>query len=219
MKLSEKIFQRATIKGIADYLLFGSLPEPDGRDYEARLNAADEAYEKTVKQYDNNSASDLLSSANEMANEYACVYMELGLRTGFLLLTDLLKNLQGRPEIPSSNHTMNTADHSTEDDAEKNNTAENDEPESSVLQQFIRYRLDTAMEKTLRKDRTYQKVRQHADNEMKKLNNDIFSSEQLELIDYVLSKDNNQSSEYGRVAYQQGLMDTLNLLKELLLQK
>lgn len=119
MKLSEKIFQRATIKGIADYLLFGSLPEPGGQDYEARLNVADEAYEKTVKQYDNDSASDLLSSANEMANEYACVYMELGLRTGFLLLTDLLKNLQGRPEIPSSNHTMNTADHSTEDDAEK----------------------------------------------------------------------------------------------------
>lgn len=219
MKLSEKIFQRATIKGIADYLLFGSLPEPDGRDYEARLNAADEAYEKTVKQYDNDSASDLLSSANEMANEYACVYMELGLRTGFLLLTDLLKNLRVRPEIPSSNHTMNTADHSTEDDAKKNNTAENDEPESSVLRQFIRYRLDTAMEKTLRKDRTYQKVRQHADDEMKKLNNDIFSSEQLELIDHVLSKDNDQSSEYGRVAYQQGLMDTLNLLKELLLQK
>lgn len=54
---------------------------------------------------------------------------------------------------------------------------------------------------------------------MKKLNNDIFSSEQLELIDHVLSKDNDQSSEYGRVAYQQGLMDTLNLLKELLLQK
>ena len=214
MKLSEKIFQRATIKGIADYLLFGSLPEPDGRDYEARLNAADEAYEKTVKQYDNDSASDLLSSANEMANEYACVYMELGLQTGFLLLTDFIKNIEKRQESSSDNSDMSTADYSAEYD-----TKENDEPESSVLRQFIRYRLDTAMEKTLRKDRTYQKVRQHADDEMKKLNNDIFSSEQLELIDHVLSKDNDQSSEYGRVAYQQGLMDTLNLLKELLLQK
>ena len=33
----EKIFERATIRGIADYLLFGSGPEEDNRSYEERL--------------------------------------------------------------------------------------------------------------------------------------------------------------------------------------
>ena len=33
----EKIFERATIRGIADYLLFGSGPDEDNRSYEERL--------------------------------------------------------------------------------------------------------------------------------------------------------------------------------------
>ena len=35
----EKIFERATIRGIADYLLFGSGPDEDNRSYEERLES------------------------------------------------------------------------------------------------------------------------------------------------------------------------------------
>ena len=38
---ADKIFERATIRGIADYLLFGLEPDEDDRSYEERL---DEVY-------------------------------------------------------------------------------------------------------------------------------------------------------------------------------
>ena len=34
---ADKIFERATIRGIADYLLFGLGPDEDDRSYEERL--------------------------------------------------------------------------------------------------------------------------------------------------------------------------------------
>lgn len=34
----EKIFERATIRGVADYLLFGVGPDKDNRSYEERLD-------------------------------------------------------------------------------------------------------------------------------------------------------------------------------------
>lgn len=60
MNFAEKIFERATIKGIADYLLYGMIPDRDDRSYEIRLDDADLAYEKAAKQYDENGASVLL---------------------------------------------------------------------------------------------------------------------------------------------------------------
>ena len=43
-----------------------------------------------------------------------------------------------------------------------------------------------------------------------------FTSEQWELIDEVVEKSSERSCEYGRMAYQQGLLDTLNFLKDML---
>ena len=37
MKFSEDIFKKATVRGIADYLLFGEVPLEEKRDYEARV--------------------------------------------------------------------------------------------------------------------------------------------------------------------------------------
>lgn len=44
----KKIFERATIRGIADYLLFGSGPEEDNRSYEERLEEPYLRFEKAV---------------------------------------------------------------------------------------------------------------------------------------------------------------------------
>lgn len=38
MKFTEEIFKRASIRGVADYLLFGLAPNKDTRDYETRLD-------------------------------------------------------------------------------------------------------------------------------------------------------------------------------------
>lgn len=94
MGLSHKIFQRATIRGIADYLLYGNGPDEDSRTYEERLEDTYLDFEKAVVRYDEESSSGLLDLANVMTCEVASVYMEIGLQAGILLMKDLIKNLE-----------------------------------------------------------------------------------------------------------------------------
>lgn len=226
MKFAEKIFERATVKGIADYLLYGMVPDRDGRSYEARLDDAGAAFEKVAKQYGEEGSSILLSAANEMVNDNANVYMELGLQAGYLLIVDLFQNIcrernQAINSMVSNDHKaeeeQNPDTKSDEDLDIKSDTNSDTEPESrhTVLQQFIRDRLDTALEDTLRKDRKYQKSKQKAEAKTEKLNKDMFTHEQWSLIEDALEESNANASEYGRAAYQQGLFDALDFFKDI----
>lgn len=230
MKFAEKIFERATVKGIADYLLYGMVPDRDGRSYEARLDDAEMAYENVAKQYGEEGASILLSTANEMVNENASVYMEMGLQAGFLIIADLFQNIcrernQAINSMVSNGHKaeeeQNPDTKSDEDSDIKSDTDSDTEPESrhTVLQQFIRNRLDTALEDTLRKDCKYQKSKQKAEVKTEKLNKDMFTHEQWSLIEDALEESNASASEYGRAAYQQGLFDALDFFKDIRVMK
>ena len=46
MKLVEEIFEKATVRGYVDYLLYGLPPESEERNYQARL---DEPYLDTAR--------------------------------------------------------------------------------------------------------------------------------------------------------------------------
>ena len=221
MKFAEKIFERATVKGIADYLLYGMVPDRDDRNYEARLDDADLAYEKVAKQYDEDGASVLLSEANELANEHASVYMELGLQAGFLLITDLFQNIcrerkQAGYSMASDNDKAQEEQNPDAESDTESDTSIESKIRHTVLQQFIRNRLDTALEDTLRKDRKYQKSKQSAEEKAGRLAKDMFTPEQWELIEDALDDSNASGSEYGRVAYQQGLFDALDIFKDIL---
>ena len=89
----DKIFERATIRGIADYLLFGLGPDEDDRSYEERLDEPYMRFEKAVEKYDKSQTSELLDLCNEVSSETASVYMEIGLQAGILLVTDMIKNI------------------------------------------------------------------------------------------------------------------------------
>ena len=230
MKFAEKIFERATVKGIADYLLYGMVPDRDDRNYEVRLDDADLAYEKAARQYDEDGASVLLSAANELVNENASVYMELGLQAGFLLIADLFQIIcrernQAGYRMASDNHRIQEEQNpATESDVDPNaeSTVDTDmasEFRHSVLQQIIRNRLDTALEDTLRKDRKYQRAKQTAEEKTGRLAKDMFTPEQWKLVEDALDDSNASGSEYGRVAYQQGLFDALDIFKDILLQR
>lgn len=92
----DKIFERATIRGIADYLLFGQGPDEDDRSYEERLDEPYERFEKAVEKYDKSKTSELLDLCNEVNSEMASVYMEIGLQAGILLMVDMLRNINER---------------------------------------------------------------------------------------------------------------------------
>ena len=94
MKIAEKIFEKATVRGVADYLIYGLPPDSDERDYGARLDETYDTFEKTALKYNPDRASDLLSTANDMICENASVYLEIGIQAGFLLIADMMKNLR-----------------------------------------------------------------------------------------------------------------------------
>ena len=99
----DKIFERATIRGIADYLLFGLGPDEDDRSYEERLDEPYMRFEKAVEKYDKSKTSELLDLCNEVSSETASVYMEIGLQAGILLMVDMVKNIS----IESFLYTLN----------------------------------------------------------------------------------------------------------------
>ncbi|MDM8126603.1 hypothetical protein [Mediterraneibacter glycyrrhizinilyticus] len=90
---ADKIFERATIRGIADYLLFGLGPDEDDRSYEERLDEVYMKFEKAVQKYDKSRTSELLDLCNEVSSETASVYMEIGLQAGILLMVDMGRNM------------------------------------------------------------------------------------------------------------------------------
>ena len=89
----DKIFERATIRGVADDLLFGLGPDEDDRSYEERLDEIYMRFEKTVGKYDENPTSELLDLCNELSSETASVYTEIGLQAGILLMMDMIRNM------------------------------------------------------------------------------------------------------------------------------
>lgn len=92
MSQIKDIFERATIRGIADYLLFGIGPDKEERDYEERMDEIYQRLETTVAKYDSNPNSELLDLCNELTSETASVYMEIGLQVGILLMQEIKKN-------------------------------------------------------------------------------------------------------------------------------
>lgn len=93
MNYIDEIFEKISIRGVADYLLFGLAPNKDTRDYKARIEEISTEYEKVVEKYDKNATSELLDKANAMTCEVASVYTEIGLQAGILLMKDMLENL------------------------------------------------------------------------------------------------------------------------------
>ena len=89
----DKIFERATIKGIADYLLFGIGPDEDNRSYEERLEESFRRFEKAVAKYDKSPTSELLDLSNEVTSEVASVYMEIGMQVGMKLVVEMMSIL------------------------------------------------------------------------------------------------------------------------------
>ena len=89
----DKIFERATIKGIADYLLFGIGPDEDNRSYEERLEEPFRRFEKAVAKYDKSPTSELLDLSNEVTSEVASVYMEIGMQVGVKLMVEMMRNM------------------------------------------------------------------------------------------------------------------------------
>lgn len=198
MSLIKGIFERATIRGIADYLLFGLGPDEDNRDYEERLEEPYLRFEKAVAKYDKNPNSELLELSNEITSETASVYTEIGLQVGMLLMKEMLENVgrvrQDKTKVGKKNPVVSNAN-------------------KTLLEGLYKERVEQALQDVLEKDEKYRQVNEMTKQKIKEIDKIELSQGEWKIIDRALSATNEKSSEYGRVAYRQGFLDAVRLMK------
>ena len=97
MTYTEKVLGKATVKGVADYLLFGIGTEKDERGYEQRLAEVHKEFDAKVMVEDTKERSEILDLANELTCEIALIYAELGMQAALLIVKDMFSNLDLQP--------------------------------------------------------------------------------------------------------------------------
>ena len=199
MSYIKGIFERATIRGIADYLLFGLGPDEDNRDYEEHMEEPYMRFEKAVAKYDKNPNSELLELSNEITSETASVYTEIGLQVGVLLMKDMIKNISIKKETP-------IPDFENEKDEFNANT--------TLLQGMYKEWVESALEEVLQKDERYQKISKETRRKIEEMDKLGLGKEEWLIIDRALSATNERCAEYGRVSYRQGFLDAVRLLRK-----
>lgn len=199
MSLIKGVFERATIRGIVDYLLFGLGPDEDNRDYEDRLEEPYMKFEKAVAKYDKNPNSELLDLSNEVTSETASVYTEIGIQVGMLLMKDMLGNI-GRERQRQAGV------------AEENPVVFN--ANKTLLEGLYKERVEQALKDVLEKDEKYRQVNEMTKEKIKEIDKIELSQSERKIIDRAFTATNERSAEYGRVAYSQGFLDAVSLLKK-----
>ena len=198
MSYIKGIFERATIRGIADYLLFGLGPDENNRDYEERLEEPYMRFEKAVAKYDKNPNSELLELSNEITSETASVYTEIGLQVGMLLMKDMIKNISIKKETPIPDFE---------------NGKDEFNANATLLEGMYKERVESALEEVLQKDERYQKISKETRRKIEEIDKLGLGKEEWLIIDRALSATNERCAEYGRVSYRQGFLDAVRLLK------
>ena len=199
MQSIDQVFERATIRGIVDYLLFGIGPDSDERSYEERLEEPYMRFEEEVAKHDPNPSSKLLDLSNELTSETASVYTEIGLQIAMVLMKDVIKNLSGET------HNVSVRTDSDSPAFYANTT---------ILEGMYKERVERALKEVLEKDEKYCRVNEETNQKIKEIDQIELTKEEWEIIDTALSAANARSAEYGRVSYQQGFLDAVSLLRK-----
>ena len=94
MDYIQKIFERAKIKNVIDYLLYGHEPDTNITDYESRMEKAFVQYGEIVAKYDPKCNSELYDAANALTEVISKVYMEIGFQAGILFMQEVYHNAE-----------------------------------------------------------------------------------------------------------------------------
>lgn len=201
MDFTKEIFKRATIRGVADYLLYGLSPEEDNRSYEERLDDAYLEYEKLALQCDKDKQFELLNLANAMASESASVYTEIGIQAGILLMKDMIQNITGEQR-----------------DHKANQEIEQREKQMSRITDLLKLAADSMKNRTLtellEKDTEYLKRLEEEKQALKAVDELELTEEQRNVVDTLIARKEEREYDYHINSYMAGMLDAYEVLKE-----
>ena len=83
---------------------------------------------------------------------------------------------------------------------------------SSALESFCMHRMNTALEESIRKDKSYQQKEEEIHKAIMGIEKIGLTHSQWKTVDRALSASNARNSEYGEKAYIQGFKDVVNLI-------
>lgn len=206
MDFTKEIFKRATIRGLADYLLYGLEPEEDDRSYEERLDDSYLEYEKLALQCDKDKQFELLNLANAMASESASVYAEIGIQAGILLMKDMIQNITGEKR-----------------DCKAGREIEQREKQMSRITDLLKLAADSMKNRTLtellEKDTEYLKRLEEEKQALKAVDELDLTEEQRNVIDTFIDRKGEREYDYHINSYMAGMLDAYEVLKQFDLTK
>lgn len=206
MKFTEEIFKRASIRGVADYLLFGLAPNEDTRDYETRLDDTYEEFEKLALQCEKEKQFDLLNLANAMSSEVASIYTEIGLQAGIMLMADMAQNTGKVNKGVVFQHNIKSG-----------------EKRMREIKELLKLAADSMKNRTLyellENDTEYQKRLKEEKEALKAVDELELSEEHREIVDTLIARKDEAEYDYHVNSYMAGMLDAYEILKQFNLTK
>ena len=201
MKFTEDIFKRATIRGVADYLLFGCAPNEDNRDYETKLDETYYEFEKLALQCEKEKQFELLNLANAMTSEAASVYIEIGLQVGIMLMEDMAQNISNGNRRVVFHHNMKSG-----------------ERKMSEVKELLKLAADGMKNRTLNEllenDTEYQKRFKEEKEVLKAVDALELSEEQRNIVDTLIARKDEVEFDYNVNTYMAGMLDAYEILNQ-----
>ena len=199
-----EIMKKISLENLMSYLIYGMDSSRENfESYGDKIEKSFEVlFEKLEQLYDGADRNDnrLFDAVSDFAILHDDIYFEVGVIIGTELFK-VLENSYRKHENGDIERILRSSNRLKK------------KSEQTVMQQIIQGRMDSALEEALRKERAYQDLNRSVGEKLKDLDKSELTSEQWELIDEALTKSNERSCEYGRMAYQQGLLDTTKLLE------
>lgn len=210
MNKSIEILGKPKLERFILALLYGmdSLEKAE-EDYEEKIKDSYEGFTAKLEHlYEGVDGEDnrLFDLVADFAEIHEDVYFEIGFLTGVKLLKSLESVYKKDVDI------------SLKAFSDRNILPDGDSSGESILRQFAQARMGTALEEALRKDVKFQESSRKTREALKRVKENMFTKEQWEAIDGVLSENNDKAADYGKMAYQQGALDMFSFLKELYLR-
>lgn len=86
----------------------------------------------------------------------------------------------------------------------------------NILDQLASFRMETGLPAALRQDKKYQKAQKNCNKVNEKMQELNLTPQQWDAVDAAITAENIASIEYVRIAYKQGIIDALSILRETL---
>lgn len=199
------ILKRSKISNILSYLIYAS--GENETMVESYDNAIDESYETFFNDIES-LYTDAHREDNELfdiISEFACVHDDIYFEAGMLVGFHLYKELTEKYEHHADKDIIAILE-------KRKQPLDTDHESSFTLESFCMHRLNTALEESLRKDKSYQQKEEEIHKAIMRIDKIGLTHSQWKTVDRALSASNARNSAYGEKAYIQGFKDVVNLL-------